>query len=79
MIAVPIVANYGPINFLSRAILKIECQIKSNRVKFLNKKANILIRWDFYWWKCLPPLLPSPGSDHIFLVGLRGATFYKAD
>jgi len=47
MIAVPIVANYGPINFLSRAILKTECQIKSNRVKFLNKKANILIRWDF--------------------------------
>ena len=25
------------------------------------------------------PLLRSPGSDHIFLVGLRRATFYKGD
>ena len=26
-----------------------------------------------------PPLLRSPGLDHIFIVGLRRATFYKAD
>ena len=30
MIAKPTVANYGPSNFISRAILKIECQIESN-------------------------------------------------
>ena len=41
MIATPTVANYGPSNFLSRTVLKIECQTESNWVKFLNKKSNI--------------------------------------
>ena len=56
-----------------------KCQIESNWVKFLDKKSNISIRWNCYWWKCPPHLLWSLGSDHIFLVGLRRATFYKAD
>ena len=30
MIAIPTVANYGPSNFLSRAILKTKYQIESN-------------------------------------------------
>ncbi|KAK9992505.1 hypothetical protein SO802_027490 [Lithocarpus litseifolius] len=71
--------DYGPENFLSRTILKIECQIESDWVKFLNKKSNASIRWNCYWWKCPPPLLRFLGSDHIFLVGLRKATFYKDD
>ena len=75
----PIVANYGPSNFLSRAVLKTKCQTESNWVKFLNKKSSISIRWDCYWWKCQPHLLWSPGSDHIFLVRLMRANFYKAN
>ena len=79
MIATPIVANYGPSNFLGRAILKTECQTESNQVKVLNKKFGVSIRWNCYCWKCPPPLLRSQGSDHIFIVGLRRATFYKDD
>ena len=52
MITRPIVGNYGPSSFLSRAIIKTKCQIESDWVKFLNKKSNALIRWDCYWWKC---------------------------
>ena len=37
MITMPIATGYDPGNFLSRAILKIECQIGSDWVKFLNK------------------------------------------
>jgi len=29
--------------------------------------------------KCPPPLLRSPRSDHIFIVGLQRAISYKAD
>ena len=79
MIAKPTVANYGPSNFLSKIVLKTKCQTESDWVKFLNKKSSISIRWDCYWWKCPPPLLWSPRLDHIFLVGLRKATFYKAN
>ena len=79
MIATPIATNYGSGNFLSRAVLKTKCQTESDWMKFLNKKSSASIRWNFYWWKCLPPLLRSPGSDHIFIVGLRWATFYNAD
>ncbi|KAL0015606.1 hypothetical protein SO802_002675 [Lithocarpus litseifolius] len=46
--------------------------------EILNKKSNASIRWNCYWWKCPPPLLRSLGSDHIIVVGLRRATFYKA-
>ena len=44
IIATPIVANYGPGNFLSRTILKTECQIESDWVKLLNKKSSASIR-----------------------------------
>ena len=43
MIDVPIVANYGSSDFLSRAVLKTKCQTESNWVKFLNKKSSISI------------------------------------
>ena len=43
MIATPIVANYGPSNFPSKAVLKTKCQIESDWVKFLDKKSNISI------------------------------------
>ena len=56
MIATPTIANYGPSNFPCRAVLKTNCQTKSNWVKFLDKKSNISIPWNCYWWKC-PPLL----------------------
>ena len=79
MIARPIVGNYGPGSFLSRTVIKTECQTESDWVKFLNKKSSALIRWNCHWWKCPPPLLRSPGSDHMFIVGLRRATFYKAN
>ena len=79
MIAMPTVADYGPGNFFSRIVLKIDYQIESDWVKFLNKKSNVSIRWNCYWWKCPPPLLQSLGSDHIFIVGLRRAIFYKAN
>ena len=79
MITTPTVANYGPSNFPSEAVLKTKCQTKSDWVKFLDKKSNISIYWDCYWWKCPPPLLRSPRVDHIFLVGLRRTNFYKAD
>ena len=46
MIATPIVNDYGPDNFLSRTVLKIECQIESDWVKFLNKKSSVSIRWN---------------------------------
>ena len=41
MIATPIVANYGPSNFLGRAILKTECQTEKDWVKFLEKKSSL--------------------------------------
>ena len=79
MIPKPTTGNYGFSSFLSRTVIKTKCQIESNWVKFLNKKSSASIQWNFYWWKCPPPLLRSPGSEHIFIVGLRRATFYKAD
>ena len=79
MIAKPTTNNYGPRSFLSRAVIKTECQVESDWVKFLNKKSSTLIQWNYYWWKCPSPLLRSSGSDHIFLVGLRRATFYMED
>ena len=53
--------------------------VDSDWVKLLSKKSSASIRWNCYWWKCPPPLLRSPGSDHIFIIGLRRATFYKAN
>ena len=79
MIATPTIANYGPGNFLNRTILKTKCQTESDWVKFLNKKSSVSIQWNYYWCKCPPPFLRSPRSDHIFIVGLRRATFYKVD
>ena len=79
MIAKPTVGNYGPSSFLSRAVIKTKCQTESDQVKFLDKKSSTSIQWDCYQWKCPPPLLRSPRSDHIFLVGLQRATFYKGD
>ena len=67
MIAKPTTGNYGPSSFLSRAVIKTECQTESDWVRFLNKKSSTLIQWDCYWWKCAPFLLRSPGLDHIFL------------
>ena len=40
--------NYGPSNFLSKAVIKTECQIESDWVKFLDKKSSTLIQWDCY-------------------------------
>ena len=79
MIAKPTTDNYRLSSFLSRAIIKTECQTKSDWVKFLDNKSSTSIQWDDYWWKCLAPLLRSPGSDHVFIVRLRGVTFYKAN
>jgi len=79
MIGMPTIVDYGPGNFLNLTVLKTKCQTESNWVKFLNKKSSVLIRWNCYWWKCPPPLLRSPGLDHIFIVGLRREIFYKAD
>ena len=79
IIAKPTTSNYGPSCFLSRNIIKTECQIESDQVKFLNKKSSTSIQWNCYQWKCPPPLLRSPGSDHILIVGLWRANFYKAD
>ena len=79
MIAKLTTSNYGPSNFLSKTVIKTECQTESDWVKFFNKKSSTLIQWNCYWRKCPPPLLRSPGSDHIFLVGLKRATFYKGD
>ena len=78
MIATQNVSNYGPNNFPNRAVLKTKCQTEKNWVKFLRKKFILLIHWKCYWWKCPPLLLRTPRSNHIILVGLRRATFYKA-
>ena len=43
MIAKPTTGNYEPSSFLSRAIIKIECQTESDRVKFLDKKSSTSI------------------------------------
>ena len=43
MIATPTIADYGPSNFLSRTILKTECQTESDWVKYLNKTSSVLI------------------------------------
>ena len=48
MIARPTIGNYGLSSFLSRTIIKIECQTESDWVKFLNKKSNASIRWNCY-------------------------------
>ena len=79
IVAKPTTSNYGLSSFLSRAVIKTECQAESDWVELLDKKSSTSIQWDYYWWKCLPPLLRSPGSNHIFLVGLRRETFYKGD
>ena len=78
MIATQNVSNYGPNNFPNRAVLKTKCQTEKDWVKFLRKKFSLLICWNCYWWKCSPLLLRTPRSNHIILVGLRRATFYKA-
>jgi len=44
MIAMPTAVDYGLDNFLSRVVLKTECQTESDWVKFLNKKSNVSIR-----------------------------------
>jgi len=49
MITRPIVGNYSPSIFLSRTVIKTECQTKSDWVKFLNKKSSASIRWNCYW------------------------------
>ena len=41
MIAKPTTVNYELGNFLSRAVIKIECQTESDWVKFLDKKSRI--------------------------------------
>ena len=79
MIAAPTIADYRLGNFLSKTVLKIECQTESDWVKFLNKKSSVSIQWNCYWWKCPSPLLRSLGSNHIFIVELTRATFYKVD
>ena len=79
MIVRPTTGNYGPSNFLSRTVIKTKCQTESDWVKFLNEKSSASIRWNCYWLKCPALLLRSPESDHIFIVGLRRATFYKAN
>ena len=43
MIVRPTTGNYGPNSFLSRTVIKTECQTKSNWVKFLNKKSGASI------------------------------------
>ena len=43
MIARPIIGNYGPSNFLSKAIIKTEYQTESDCVMFLNKKSSASI------------------------------------
>ena len=43
MIAKPTTGNYGPSSFLSMTVIKIECQIESDWVKFLNKKSSTSI------------------------------------
>ena len=48
MIATSTVVNYGLGNFLSRTILKTECQTESDWVKFLNKKSSVFIFWNCY-------------------------------
>ena len=48
MIARPTTGNYGHSSFLSRTVIKIECQTESDWVKFLNKKSNALVRWNCY-------------------------------
>ena len=52
MIAKPTTGNYGPSSFFSRTVIKIECQIENDWVKFLDKKFSTSIQWDCYWWKC---------------------------
>ena len=79
MIAKPTISNYDPNNFPSRAVVKTKCQTEKDWIKFLEKKSSLLIRWNYYWWKCPPLLLRPPRSDYIFLVDLRRATFYKAN
>ena len=79
MIATPTISIYGPNYFLNKVVIKTKCQNEKDWVKFLEKKSSLLIRWDYYRWKRPPPLSRSPRSDHMFLVGLRRATFYKAN
>ena len=79
MIAKPTTSNYGPSSFLSRVVIKTECQTEIDWMKFLDKKSSSSIQWDCYWWKWPPFLLRSPRSDHFLLVGLRMATFYEED
>ena len=43
MISMPTVVDRGLGNFLSKTALKTECQIKSDWVKFLNKKSSFSI------------------------------------
>ena len=44
MIGKPTTSNYGPSNFFNRAVVKTECQIESDWVKFLDKKSSTSIQ-----------------------------------
>ena len=67
MIAKTTNGNYRPSSFLSRAVIKIECQTKSDWVKFLDKKSNTSIQWDYYWW--IKSHLPFWLAEGNFLEG----------
>ena len=43
-IAKPTVDNYGPNNFLNRAVIKTKCQTESDWMKFLDKKSSTSIQ-----------------------------------
>ena len=43
MITMPIATGYDPGNFLSRAILKIECQIGSDLGEISKQESSVLI------------------------------------
>ena len=48
MIVKPTTGNYRPSSFLSRTVIKIECQTESDWVKLLNKKSSTSIQWNYY-------------------------------
>ena len=43
MIAKPTTSNYGSSSFLSKAVIKTECQTESDWVQFLDKKSSTSI------------------------------------
>ena len=75
----PTMSPYGPEHYRGRSLKRTSCVTEQDWIKHLKEKSSASILWHCSWWGCQNPRLRSSGWDHLFLMGLRKASFYKGD